>query len=715
MALRFDATATGTLNGVEYRAKIFDSRFSGTSTRLIDTENFVTVNLGETDNASRGVFRPREIDIALATDVDLSVITDAAEDDIRVELDRQDTGQTVYKGYIAPNQYSDRPLFDRAVDQVRLTGSEGLNALARYDASQISTDGQGNATIQDVIAGCLNQLYPTNLGIQIGLNWYEQGEDVFAFGSEISIDAYRDNRPDGDVLNLRRVLEDTLSAFDLTIQQTVRPFGPTQANPDNRDNELVWWISQWGAYKSDGTIQAWEYGGGEIVTTKRTEDVLVDLGAIGNETTIQPRHERTFERQLSSVQVTYSFPTLENYIVDSGLEDGFNSWDLLSPNVDADDNSNFFFTTPDSFAKTPRATTQNQQVGVIQLDPPTSRANYFFLAYSESVVKPDETAAVKFEMQYFSQASGTTQPLVKVNLGENTYLTTETLEVTADAPENEVLINVTQTPCPIPKGAKLPIKKSPELYNDPSRIEGGFRDHVGFLTVEERAEKGSEVLRGSLSMPISQGDYVVVVCPVEAFNDEPFVPLGPFRGYDQSEYGSVTFTAPFQDGNGREVLGGSFQIEIGVNREEPLGSIKNTVFDNVVLQPIRNGSAFSEVESVASETNEIGGTEDINTRIGSGPSENTISSVESTPYAAAKNQDPSNSYPLSELLARERLRYFRKPNKRLQIRLVQDEPLLGHEYVRLNGEDYRVIATETTRTEGEYALTLLQHKDYGTA
>jgi len=713
MALRFDATATGRLNGVEYRVKIFDSRFSGTATRLIDTENFVTVNLGETDNAGRGVLRPREIDISLATAEDLSVITDAAEDDIRVELDRQDTGQTVFKGFIAPNQYSDRPLFDRAVDQVRLTGSEGLNVLARYDASQIPTDGQENATIQDIIAGCLNQLYPTNLGIQIGLHWYEQGEDVFALGNEISIDAYRDNRPDGDFLDLRRVLEDTLTPFGLSIQQTVRPYGPTQANPANRDRALVWWISQWGAYRSDGTIEAWEFDPDQTVTTKRTEDVMVDLGSVGGTATIQPRHERAFERQLSSVEVTYSFPTLENYIGDSGLEDGFNSWDLLSPNTDADDNSDFFFTTPDSFSKTPPETTQNQKVGVIQLDPPTSQAVYFFLRYSGSVVKPDETAAVKFEMQYFSEGAGKTQPLAKINLGETTYLTTKTVGVTTDAPQNETLINVEATPCPVPKGAKLPIQKTSDLYNDPNKSQGDFRDHVGFLTVEERAKKGSEVLRGSLNTSISSGDQVVLVCPDDGAG-EPFVPLGPFRGYNQSKYGAVTFTAPFQQESGDKVLGGSFEIEIGVNREEPISSIKNTVFDNVVVQPLRNGSTFSEVRSVAAEFDEVGSTEEVNTRIGSGPSETTVASITSSPYAVGENQDPINSYPLSELLARERLRYFRKPNKRLEVRLVQDDPLFGHEYVQLNGENYRVIATETTRTDGEYAVTLLQHKDYGT-
>jgi hypothetical protein len=416
---------------------------------------------------------------------------------------------------------------------------------------------------------------------------------------------------------------------------------------------------------------------------------------------------------LSSVEVTYSFPTLENYIGDSGLEDGFNSWSLLSPNLDADDDSNFFFTTPDSFGKTPPETTQNQKVGVIQLDPPTSRAVYFFLQYSGNVVKPDETAAVKFEMQYFSQGAGKTQPLAKINLGETTHLTTKTVGVTTDAPENETLINVEATPCPVPKGAKLPIQKTSDLYNDPNKSQGDFRDHVGFLTVEERAEKGSEVLRGSLSTSISSGDQVVLVCPDDGAG-EPFVPLGPFRGYNQSKYGAVTFTAPFQQESGDEVLGGSFEIEIGVNREEPISSIKNTVFDNVVVQPLRNGSTFSEVRSVAAEFDEVGSTEEVNTRIGSGPSETTVASITSAPYAVGENQDPINSYPLSELLARERLRYFRKPNKRLEVRLVQDDPLLGHEYVQLNGDNYRVIATETTRTEGEYAVTLLQHKDYGT-
>ena len=712
MALRFDATATGRLNGVEYRVKIYDSRFSGTSTRLIDSENFVTVNLGEPDTRAGDVFRLREIDISLVTAEDLSVIADAAEDDIRVELDRQDTGQTVFKGYIAPNQYSDRPLFDRAVGQVRLRGSEGLNVLARYDASEIATDGQGNANITDIIAGCLNQLYPTSLGIQIGLHWYQQGEDVFAFGDEISIDAYRENRPGGDFLDLRRVLKDTLTAFGLSIQQTVRPYGPIQSNPDNRDRALVWWLSQWGAYQSDGTITAWEFDPDQTVITKRTEDVLVDLGTVGNETTIQPRHERAFERQLRSVSVTYSFPTLENYIAVSGLEETF-KWDLLSPDLDPDDDSNFFFSSPDSFGKLPPETTQNQQVGVIQLRPPTRQANYFFLSYSGNVVKPDLTTGVRFEMQYFSEASGTTQPIIKVNLGEDTYLTTKTVEVTADAPKNETLINVTETPCPVPEGAKLPIKKTPELYNDPTRVEGDFRDHIGYLTVEERAEEGSEVLRGSLDTNISQTDQVVIVCPEDG-TGEPFVPLGPFRGYEQSKYGSATFTAPFQDEFGRDVRGGGFEVQIGVNREEPISSFENTVFDNVVLKPIRNGSTFNQVESVAVEFDEVGAKEEIDTRIGSGPSEDTVSSVRATQYAVGENRDFINSYPLSELLARERLRYFRRPNTRLEIRLVQDDPLLGHEYVRLNGQNYRVIATETTRTEGEYGVTLLQHKNYGT-
>jgi len=330
------------------------------------------------------------------------------------------------------------------------------------------------------------------------------------------------------------------------------------------------------------------------------------------------------------------------------------------------------------------------------------------------VVKPDETAAIKFEMQYFSQGAGKTQPLAKVNLGETTYLTTKTVGVTADAPENETLVNVEATPCPVPKGAKLPIQKTSDLYNDPNETQpSDFRDHVGFLTVQERAEKGSEVIRGSLNTPISFGDQVVLVCPDDGAG-EPFVPLGPFRGYNQSKYSAVTFTAPFQQESGEEVLGGSFEIELGVNREKPISSIKNTVFDNVVVQPLRNGSTFSEVRSVAAEFDEVGGTEEVSTRIGSGPSETTVASITSSPYAVGENQDRINSYPLSELLARERLRYFRKPNKRLEVRLVQDDPLLGHEYVRLSGENFRVIATETTRTDGEYAVTLLQHKNYGT-
>jgi len=175
-------------------------------------------------------------------------------------------------------------------------------------------------------------------------------------------------------------------------------------------------------------------------------------------------------------------------------------------------------------------------------------------------VKPEETAAVKFEMQYFSEGSSKTQPLAKVNLGETTYLTTETVGVTADAPQNETLINVEPTPCPVPQGAKLPIQKTSDLFNDPNKSQGDFRDHVGFLTVEERAEEGSEVLRGSLNASIDFGDQVVLVRPDDG-TGEPFVPLGPFRGYEQSQFGAVSFTAPFQQESGERALGGSFEVE----------------------------------------------------------------------------------------------------------------------------------------------------------
>jgi len=718
MPLRFDATATGILNGVEYRVKIFDSRFSGTAARLIDTENFVTVNLGETDSAGQGVFRPREIDIALATDEDLSVITDAAEDDIRVELDRQDTGQTVFKGFIAPNQFSDRPLFDREVDQVRLTGSEGLNILSRFDASEIPTF-EGKATIQDVITGCLNRLYPTNLGIQVGIHWYEQGDDTFALEDTVSIDAYREDRPNGDFLDLRRVLEDTLRPFGFSIQQTVRPFGPTQADPANRDQALVWWISQWGAYRSDGTIEAWEFDPDQTVTTKRTEDVLVDLGTVGNQTTVQPRHERTFERQLSSVGVTYSFPTLENYIEDAGLEEAPNSqWKILSPDKDQGDEAQGVLTTPDSFSETPPATTDNQQVGLMQVRSNQSRLTYFFFQYQDRVVRPDKTAAIEFGMQYFTEASGKIQALAKVKLGANVFLTTKTVEVKTDAPENETLINVDPIPCPIPKGARLPIQETPTLFQDPDDFVDDFRDHVGFLTIEQRAEKGSERLRGSLNTEISVGDQVVVVCPVEFTGapgeEEPFVPLGAYRGYEQRSFGEVSFLAPFQDFLGRTVDEGTIKVEVGINIDGfIINEIRNAVFDNVVLKPTKGGSSFNQLRSVAKEPRKVGKSEDIDTRIGSGPTRDTVSSVRAALYGVGENPESLDVYPLSELLARERLRYFRKPNERLQIRLVQSDPFFGHEYIKLGGKNYRVVATEITRTEGDYVVTLLEHKNYG--
>jgi len=693
MALRFDATATGKLNGVEYRAKIFDSRFTGSATRLIDTENFVTTNLGEEDGDGSSIFKPREIELALATTEDLSVLTDAAEDDIRVELERQDSGQIVYKGYIAPNQYSDRPLFQRDVDQVRLTGSEGLNLLEKEDAGVLFSDGQDTATLQQVVADSLNQLYPNNLGIQVAINWYPEGSGTFPLAEEVQTDAYREPRPDGDFISVREALADTLRPFNLTVQQTVRPFGPTATDPSTRSQSLVWWVSQWGAYTSSGTATAFEFTPDLATTTERTEDLLVDLGTVGQDATIQPRHERTFERQRSEVKVTYRHPQLENYIEDGGLENG--EWVSIDPDG--------FIDSHDNFSKTPPATSENQKVGVTLLDGSSlTQGEFMFgLRYSGELTVPGPDAGLRFEMQSSSEKPEVTQPIVRVKIGD-TYFTNDTVRVTADAPANESRISTNPLPVPIPEGARLPVEKTAALIGD--------RNHKGFLTLTERASEGDTLLNGDLNTGVSAGDQLVFIKPTAT---QAKVLLGPFKPYSNlGGYGSVRFTAAFQNASGDRIEKNEFKVEVGELIEIQDSGPNGHVFDDVVLQPLRDGSAFTQTFSSASDGT-VGEEEEFTTRIGSGPAEGIASAIKNAPQWGVGKQ-PSPVFPVSELFARERLRYFRTQNKRLRLRTVRDNPLLGHEYVRINGENFRVIATETTRTDGEYAVTLLQHKNYGT-
>jgi hypothetical protein len=687
---------------VEYRVKIFDERFSGSSTRLIDTENFVTVNLGESDGEGRSGFKPREIEVSLATDEDLSVLTDAAEDDIRVELDRQDTGQTVYKGYIAPNQYSDRPLFERDVDVVRLTGSEGLNLLEKDDVSSLSISDFLSVPVFEAVTEILSTLYPSPLGLQFGVHWYAADKDFnqasFPLKERTSPDALRQSRPDGDFRSLGQALKDILAPFGLTIQQTVRPHDPSTSDPSNSSDELIWWISQWGAYSNDGDIDVWEVPPDASTTTKRSENVLVDLGVIGQDSTIQPDHERTFERQRSDVTVTYNHPRVENFIIEPGLEGV--RWDLIGGNVAANS-----IIGHENAPPSPSPTSGDSVVGRVAQNPGEVG---FGIGYDGELVPAEPDSALKFQMSYALTRNDSTSPLVEISIGD-TYFEVDRVQLRGSAPENETRLNVEPLPVPIPEGARLPIQnqQSPTV-----EAEGA---HVAFFTLEERAEEGDTLLEGDLSGNVGTNDYLVFVRPVSAQVGVLAAAFRPFSA--QGSWGTVTFYMPMQTPSGNKIVPNDFSVRVGLTDSRPSiaddDELEELYFDDVILEPVRNGEGFSETEAVAQDGT-VGESEELSIRIGSGPSQSVVSRVTQR-FLWGIGPAPSPSFPLEELLARERLRYFRGQNKRLTVRPVRDDPLLGHELVKLNGDTFRVVSTETTRTEGEYAVTLLEHTDYGTS
>lgn len=703
MAQRFEATATGLLDGYDYRVEIYDERYAGASVEgtLGDERQWITWNIGEEDDDGTQIIKPHEVTVSVIETTDLSVLRPAAEDDIRIEVYHSGSNTLVYKGFLFPNQIARKPL-GPGPNIVTLSGTEGLPLLQKRDVSALSWSGNDQVTYMRAIRTVLNELYDTAIPIEIGVDWFPAGAPPSQDSGlplqerDILTAALREDPTDSSSSwrNLYDALQDLLEPFEASIQQSRRLGG------------VAWWISQWDAYKSNGHIDTWEVQPGGTTTYRGDQDVVVDFDSLsdlqfrggGDQPVNDPGEPGRRRRQ---VIVTYDHAEVKNFLQEPGFEDGGTSWVRgQNPNISS------FVTDHTSFSnRTPSPTTKNQKVANIQYDSDnadiTTEEEYGFEQNQVFHVRPESSAGLR--LQWSGYQNKNIGPRIRLTNGNTTYGST-TVSLRAGSLPGEVSLPVEPITAPIGKGATVHI------------WDKNFEDHLSKLKLSERAEKGDDEIVGSLSKevgPVADLYYVEPTTnPDASIQVSAFVPTSK-----REQWSRRRIYVPYQDVNGDRVSSTTFDLKLGIFMFTAGQGFIRWLFDDVVVQPVKNGQPLDEMVSTAS-IGEVGRTDDLEQRIGSGPSQNIKTRIIDGFQWGVGGPTPTDTYPLSELRARQRERYFRKQNNRFTVRfLVEDQTpqLTGNEIVKLDGDYHRVTAVENKPSDGEVEVTLLQHKDYGTA
>ena len=696
MAQRFEATATGLIDGYDYRVEIYDAGYGGSSIEgtLADEENWIVWNVGEDDDDGTRPVRPHEVQLSVIETTDVTPLRSAAEDGIRIEVYYDGSGNIAYKGFLAPNNIMTRPLGPQP-GVAGLSGTEGIPLLQKQTIGDLPWSSQDSVVIMRAIRTILNEVYPTSIPIEIGMDWWPAGgslssSDLPLQHRDLPVDALRESRPDGDWLPLDKALGQVLATFDLTVQQT------------RRASEIRWWISAFDAYKADGHIDTWLIQPGGTTSFEGDQDVVVDLDALddrqiegGSE---QPKNDPGAQgRRRQSVAVTYDHPQVENFLQEPGFEDGGAEWIVGNPDLQAAvvDHKNF--------SETPDETANDQKVGLIDYDSDGSVTGELEIGFEQSPVfhvRPKADAGLRVEWNgYQHKFIG---PEVRIENG-STYWQETTSDLRSGSLPGEVSLPIEALSAPIGKSVKVPIWNS---AND---------ELLSRIALSERADPGDEVLVGELEKEVPSD--------AQAFYVEPTTTTGAsivvqkfVAGDDREQWGKRRIYVPYQTPSGDRVSENTLKLELGVFMFSTGEGIIRWLFDDVRIQPVKGGQPLDETVSEAS-VGEIGRDEKLSQRLGSGPGRNSASRIIDGFRWGVGGPNPSENWPISELRARQRLRYFRKQNDAFGASvLVEDKrpQIAGHETAKLGGNLHRVMAAKSQPSDGRIQATLLQHNDYGT-
>jgi len=697
MAERFEATATGLIDDYDYRAEIYDARYGGSSIEgtLEDQDNWIIWNAGEGDDDGTRPIKPHEVQLSVIETTDVTPLRSAAEDGIRIKVYHVGSGNIVYKGFLASNKISTQPLGPQP-DVVTFSGTEGLPLLKKTTVDALSWSGSDSVPIMTAIRTILNEVYPTSLPIEVGMDWWPAdgsltSSDLPLQERNFLVDGLRESRPDGDWLSLYQALKQVLSTFGLIVQQT------------RRASEIRWWISAWDAYKSNGHIDTWLIQPDGTTSFEGDQDVVVDLDALDDHQ-IKGESERPQNdpgaqgRRRQSVTVTYDHPQVENFLQEPGFEDGGAKWRVGNPDIQAAivNHKNF----PD---KTPDETANNQKAGLLDYDSDGSVTEDREFGFEQAPVfhvRPEADAGLRLEWNGYQHKY--ISPEVRIKNG-STYWRETSSGLRSGSLPGEVSLPIEPLSAPIGKGVKVPI------WN-------GFGDQLlSRITLRERAEEGDEALVGELDKEVPDSAFAHYVEPTttsDSIDVEYFVAEN-----SREQWGKRRIYMPYQTPSGDRVSNNFLKIELGIIMSSSGKDRVRWLFDDVRLQPVKGGQPLNETVSEVS-VGEIGRAEELSQRFGSGPGRNSISRIKNGFRWGVGGPDPSENWPISELRARQRLRYFRKQNDAFEVSVLVENKtpqIVGHEIVKLNGDLHRVMAAQSQPSDGWIQASLLQHKDYGTS
>jgi hypothetical protein len=698
MAKRFEATATGLIDGYDYRVEIYDARYGGSSIEgtLQDEENWIVWNAGEVDSDGTLAIKPHEVQLSVIETTDIAPLRSAAEDDIRIEVYYDGSGNIAYKGFLAPNNITTYPL-GLQPDVVTLSGTEGIPLLQKKTVGDLSWSSDDSVPIMTAIRTILNEVYPTSIPIEVGMDWWPAGgsltsSDLPLQERDLPVDGLRESRTDGDWLSLDQALKQLLGVFDLSIQQT------------RRASEIRWWISAWDAYKSDGHIDTWLIQPDGTTSFEGDQDVVVDLDALddhqiegGSE---RPQNDPGAQgRRRQSVTVTYDHPQVENFLQKPGFEDVTTEWAIGNPDIRAVIKDHSIFSD-----KTPDETANNQKVGLLDYDSDGSVTGDREFGFEQGLVfhvRPEADAGLRLEWNGYQHKF--ISPEVRIKNG-STYWQTTTSDLRSGSLPGEVSLPIQSLSAPIGKGVKVPI-----WNNDKNQL-------LSRITLSERAEEGDQSLVGELEKEVPSDAVVFYVEPTTTTGKS--IPAQNFVAEDSREqWGKRRIYIPYQTPSGDRVSKNTLKIELGIFMFTSGQGRIRWLFDDVRLQPVKGGQPLNETVSEAS-AGEIGRAEELSQRFGSGPDRNSISRIKNGFRWGVGGPDPTDNWPISELRARQRLRYFRKQNDAFEASVLVENKspqIVGHEIVKLNGDLHRVMAAQSQPSEGRIGLSLLHHKNYGTS
>jgi hypothetical protein len=570
MAKTYTITGTG-ISGTPAKVSLSDPRRSG-SVSLIGEQAFINLTGGQEDHERLEPMWRKELEVTAFNTADIEELTTADEGQISVSATRTDTGARFFEGFLFPRRYTDTPLLPHD-SAVRVMANDGLPLLKNRSLGGLSLSSENRVRVTRVIREILAGLYDTPLPIEVGMRWYPSSGQISSTYFPLDFvrldpDNFRKRRgEDADYQTQFQVLAQICKAFGLICRQTYR------------DGRLCWHLRQPDEIDSAGTIPMWTLSASGT-TSLGVVDLSLDLDAQINAGDIRRDHSRTFLRARSSVEVAHDHTEVRSFLREPGFENQGVEWDLGAdaqvvlhrnePNSPGERAGDFRLLSTDG----PDGATQ------------TSR-----------LISPEPGASLRFSWEAYQGGP------FEIQVGTY-YVGINDTEITATAAKGETTVSVQPLEAPIPQGSKLPIwTLNPDIF--PTTAE-----FVGYFTASSRAGTGATKIRGELTAQAKANRKILYPSLQGSQTD-----IGSENFVDPSEldtWYSAEFQFPLVAPDGTAVDAREFTLNVSLS-----------LVDNLELLPVRGGNALNETVSVAGvET--PGKTDEITTRVGSGPSETNV-------------------------------------------------------------------------------------------